>query len=181
MPLGTDEIETQVIKALKDCPWNPPDPTADLLDRIRKVGLNFGYVVCPGAATSQDRQLEWLYDLVWQEKSGTRIVSVPLVLESEWSTRDSEIYYDFDKLLAANAPHKVMVFEKDSRREVEMMMERLRTRIQKFRANERGRFLLAGQVCRDEPHEFLIWLTIDGSEWSEKTEVTLAGNHLPQH
>ena len=55
---------------------------------------------------------EWLCDLIWYRiNTNNRLESVPVVLESEWSMDDYEIRYDFEKLLLANSPVKVMIFQ----------------------------------------------------------------------
>jgi hypothetical protein len=56
---------------------------------------------------------EWLYDLVWYEEltegNKKRLVDVPLVVECEWNPYLEPIRYDFEKLLIANASHKLMI------------------------------------------------------------------------
>lgn len=56
---------------------------------------------------------EWLYDMVWYkeiEKGGIQYISeVVLVIESEWNPDFRSIKYDFEKLLVANASHKLFL------------------------------------------------------------------------
>jgi len=62
---------------------------------------------------------EWLYDMIWYKeiKDETddkdiwpnRMSDVVLVAESEWSSSISEIRYDFQKLIQANARIKLLV------------------------------------------------------------------------
>src|SRR5690606_23789575 len=67
----------------------------------------FGAAGCPGRCNS-----EWLYDLVWYRNNEAGLLhQIGLIMESEWSRAMEEIRYDFEKLLVAKAPIKVMVFQ----------------------------------------------------------------------
>ncbi len=65
---------------------------------------------------------EWLYDLVWYENNVSPIglKSLHLVVESEWKNPRGNVDYlqdiqdDFEKLIVARSPHKLMIFESDS-------------------------------------------------------------------
>lgn len=90
-----------------------------------------------------DCQREWLYDVVWYSvyEEDDRLRRVELVLESEWATRRGAIKEDFEKLLVARCPWKVMVFAKS--RETEF--EYLREGIQRFeRQDSTETYVLAG-------------------------------------
>ena len=66
-------------------------------------------------SSCKDAYGEWLFDLVWYtEDNQRRLRQLSLVLESEWSHYDFEIKYDFEKLLIAKCPTKVMLTESDA-------------------------------------------------------------------
>lgn len=84
--------------------------TRKIKEDIGEIGKGHGFRVCPSAVEGDERQ--WLYDLIWyRNNSNIRLEAVPLVLESEWSMDNYEIRFDFEKLLLANSPIKVMVFQ----------------------------------------------------------------------
>ena len=83
--------------------------TAFLKSKIREIGKKHGYLVSP---CPDDGNKEWLYDLIWfRNDSANQLSEVALVLESEWSSDSWHIQEDFEKLLVAKAPIKVMVFQ----------------------------------------------------------------------
>ena len=84
--------------------------TSFLKSELRKVGKKHGYLVSP---CPDDDNKEWLYDLIWfrNDPINHQLCEVALVLESEWSRDAWHIQEDFEKLLVAKAPIKVMVFQ----------------------------------------------------------------------
>jgi hypothetical protein len=76
---------------------------------------------CPNVNARRCKSREWLYDLHWYtEKPGYQPTSLPLVVECEWSLKRKgdknndpcgAIKYDFQKLLAANADLRLMIFK----------------------------------------------------------------------
>ena len=73
------------------------------------IGLQKGYRVCT-SGFREEADEEWLYDLVWfQNDNDDRLERLGLVMESEWTTSVRSLRFDFEKLLQANAPLKVMV------------------------------------------------------------------------
>ena len=95
--------------------------THRLLIEMGRVAEDFGFSVCPTFEKSRNsgryrtRDPEWLYDLIWFEnnKAGDvcSLKDVKLVLECEWSHYTSDVQYDFEKLLVAKAPLKVLIAE----------------------------------------------------------------------
>lgn len=77
-----------------------------------KLGKDRGYTVC-AAGFPDECEKEWLFDMAWvrnEKIDGLWLLhEVALVLESEWSRALFEINYDFEKLLAARSPIKVMI------------------------------------------------------------------------
>lgn len=78
---------------------------------IGNIGLSAGFLAgASGFPTANDH--EWLYDLIWFRNSRENYLEeLILALESEWEVDPDEIYYDFEKLLVARAPIKVMIFQ----------------------------------------------------------------------
>lgn len=90
--------------------------TRECLHGLVKLGDECGYATCPEVSTMKG---EWLYDMIWYKEieDGAddkdiwpkRMSDVVLVAESEWSSSISEIRYDFQKLIQANARIKLLV------------------------------------------------------------------------
>jgi hypothetical protein len=112
-----DDVETQIIqiatavseraiaKKLGDKLW-----TGDLILRLGELGKRLGYYVCaPQCRELENGQGGWLYDLVWLKNNEGCLIGLPLVLETEWSSRKGYIDDDFQKLLVARAEHRVMI------------------------------------------------------------------------
>lgn len=112
----TPRVEARVVSILKDmqgdenfAPRKAPNSvwTAHIKKEFRALGREFGCSVVPNEDESQ-----WLFDLVWfQNDDQSFLRQVVLVLESEWSQSLWDIQYDFEKLLVAKAPYKVMIFQ----------------------------------------------------------------------
>ena len=83
--------------------------TQEIKRILGELGTNKGYMI----ATSGFRdefESEWLYDLVWYyENENKMLVSVPLVMESEWQSKLDAVKFDFEKLLLANAELRLMI------------------------------------------------------------------------
>jgi len=75
------------------------------------LGKALGYRIC--ASTKEKRyDAEWLYDLVWfKENSAGYLIEVPLAMECEWKHPMRDIKFDFEKLLLAKSPIKLMICE----------------------------------------------------------------------
>jgi hypothetical protein len=95
------------------------------------LGKKNGWTVRSAHRTGEFRQ-EWLYDLSWtRNNDGGQLIEVGLVLESEWGHGLEEIRPDFEKLLLAKSPLKVMVFEGRTA-EVTVHIDALRSGIRAF-------------------------------------------------
>ncbi len=89
---------------LSDSGW-----TAKIKKGFLELGKKFDYETCPDECNRQ-----WLYDLIWfKNNEYNHLVELSLVLESEWSKNIYEIKYDFEKLLVAKAPIKVMICQEN--------------------------------------------------------------------
>ncbi|HEY0549421.1 MAG TPA: hypothetical protein VGF13_07430 [Verrucomicrobiae bacterium] len=75
-----------------------------------RLGKEKRYQVCAGGFPGECEK-EWLYDLVWyRNEPAEHLREVGLIMESEWSRVPAYVRYDFEKLLIAKSPVKVMVF-----------------------------------------------------------------------
>lgn len=85
--------------------------TTQVKEDIGSLGVTHGWAVCTSGFAGRF-DCEWLYDLMWYRNDADGcLAEVYLVLESEWQEDHPAIKYDFEKLLLAKAPLKVMVFE----------------------------------------------------------------------
>jgi len=129
-------------------------PTAEIKRGIGKIGRDNGYLAC---ATDFPRPKcqEWLYDLIWYRNTRDHhLEELIMVLESEWSRDLEEILYDFEKLLIAKAPIKVMIFQ-DHNDDLDTLWAMLAKGIRTFRSPDPGEtYLLA--AYREEIHSFVI-------------------------
>jgi hypothetical protein len=127
--------------------------TGELKSRLARAGRDLGYEVRGTMGSA-----EWLYDLSWVRVEDNLIRSVELVLESEW-TLGAEAY-DFDKLLAARANHRVMVFTALKREGKGGSIDRLIRRLQAFQQNRPGdRYLFAAWVNEEKTLHYRLYVT----------------------
>ena len=74
------------------------------------MGLKESYKSC-ASEVSNATWVEWLYDVVWLDTDGIGLIrAVPLVAEVEWGNEE-DVWDDFQKLLAARAEERVMIFD----------------------------------------------------------------------
>lgn len=75
---------------------------------------------------------EWLYDFVWYDNNEFGLNNVYLVVESEWKNPWGnedycyDIQYDFEKLILARSPYKLMIFEGDNLEENSQYLDTLK-------------------------------------------------------
>lgn len=98
--------------------------THAILEELAKFGNVDEPSVCPAMKPS-GYSPEWLFDFVWYRYDCGSLKRLELILESEWAQNYNAIQYDFEKLLIAKCPHKVMVFQ-GSTRQIEKWIESLR-------------------------------------------------------
>ena len=79
---------------------------------------------------------EWLFDLVWyreQEIDGEmHLASLELVMESEWLKDWANLRDDFQKLLIAKAPQKLMIFEVANDKARQDRLSKMQTALKTF-------------------------------------------------
>ncbi|MFZ0887515.1 MAG: hypothetical protein WA005_03615 [Candidatus Binataceae bacterium] len=146
--MESDEVEAEIQIALQGLcrdpgahGWRNREWTRRVKEAVGRVLSGRGHILSSSSRVGS----AWLWDGVALERDASgNLVMVRLALESEWMGK-AEIKYDFEKLLAARAEHRVMVFSAESRRGVETQVKRLRAMIAAFRQGQSGdRYLLAG-------------------------------------
>lgn len=136
--LATCERQAHMNKLVNDGNW-----TRLIKDSLAKEGLLRGYEICT-SGFKDEYNSEWLFDMVWyKEDEQKRLIDVPLVVESEWSTNHKQIKFDFEKLLVANAEHKLMICQSYDHNK-EDLEKYFYEAIQCYKLNRKGeRYLIA--------------------------------------
>ena len=81
---------------------------------------------------------EWLYDVTWLKYNDDDLTDAVLVAECEWG-EDSEIVYDFQKLLLARATLRLMIFDSGQDPQgSQVIAERLARQAGKFKRGKAG-------------------------------------------
>jgi hypothetical protein len=111
--------------------------TYEIKRKLMEAGESHEYKTC-ASGFKDECDPEWLYDVVWYKEEGTgddsRLIDVPMILESEWQSHLKSIKYDFEKLLQANARLKVMICQAYEKHK-ESRLEYFRDAIAKFQRN----------------------------------------------
>ena len=158
------ELITDIIATIKKVPddlvpgaGGDREWTSFLKRKLREVGKKHEYLVSP---CPDDDNKEWLYDLIWfRNDSNFQLREVALVLESEWSKDPWHIQEDFEKLLVAKAPIKVMVFQKHGNN-IDVLWKLLEDGIRIFEKQPMDEtYILA--AFKEEDHEFEIRIVQD--------------------
>ena len=118
------------------------DWTLSVKRRLGELGKEHKWSVCTSSLL--DFEPEWLFDQTWFWSPENRLRELGLVMESEWGSKD-EVIYDFEKLLVARAPYKVMIFEADGG-ECEEIFNSLRAGIDSYR-----------HLCKQEHYVLACW------------------------
>ena len=159
-------IQDQVIERIKTLPQQlergrrDGEWTIALKRRLGDLGKENGWQVST-AGFQGEFDGEWLFDLAWFRNTQVyphHILELGLVLESEWLRDHYEIKYDFEKLLVAKAPLKVMIFQDNGNEDDKTLPElwaMLEAGIRSFQTGSEGeKYILA--AFREFPHEFEI-------------------------
>ncbi|MDI7259815.1 MAG: hypothetical protein QME90_07840 [Thermodesulfobacteriota bacterium] len=99
------------------------------------LGERLGYMVY-AAQCKFGRNGEWMFDLTWAHEKGDISLSLPLVMESEWDSKD--ILWDFSKLVMARADLRVMVFWEKTKQRAATTLRGMLNQIRKFRGTMVG-------------------------------------------
>jgi hypothetical protein len=119
-----------------------PERTQQVLRAVAELGQAQGWGVCGSGLDKRfpgHFESGWLYDLVWyrnKSEGELHLSHVELALECEWKNLE-HIRVDFEKLLLAKAPIKIMVFKADSNA-IEGTFEFLNTAIESFDQTSTG-------------------------------------------
>ncbi|SDO28374.1 hypothetical protein [Vreelandella arcis] len=133
--------------------WRSPEKNHLIKVALAEEGQRLGFQVLPNPVTKRG---EWLYDAVWRRVDANRnVIGIPLAVEIEVSdSRLGGIRYDFNKLLQAQADHKLMVFQVKTPTDVEEVFSRLMTSIDAFPHSHPCRYLLAGWCTTQHAFHF---------------------------
>jgi hypothetical protein len=126
--------------------------TTEIKCGIGQIGTDADFRACASRyPASTDR--EWLFDLIWFRNSPEgSLEELELALESEWCRDPGEIFYDFEKLLVARAPIKVMIFQ-DNGDNLGSLWEKFDQSLRTYQQHgEHEIYLLA--AFREEKHAF---------------------------
>ena len=110
---------------------------------IGRIGRENGFTVSASGFKGKCDP-EWLYDLVWyRNNTNERLEALPLILECEWIESKDSIRWDFERLLIANAPLKVMVFQCRGERKMEDLFKMLKDSVNEFKHGGFATYILA--------------------------------------
>lgn len=126
----------------KNRPW-----TKVVKRKLCQLGQSLGFRVCASGIQRSKCEEEWLYDLVWYRyhPRSKFVQEIGLVAECEWSWTFQDIKDDFEKLMVARSPCRLMVFQAGSRKSLDNYCDRLMRVVRKFRGTETGdRYLFVG-------------------------------------
>lgn len=147
-----DFIELEIKSSLEEVPgraqseqWIGEAPwTKGVKQAIVNVGRKFSYLTSACGCDSDDGQ-EWLYDIVWYQLDNAKhMTDVSLVAECEWGGEES-IKYDFAKLLISKSQYRLMIFQSDSDKNINGIINKMKIWIAKFCRTSKGdRYLFAG-------------------------------------
>jgi RNAse (barnase) inhibitor barstar len=142
-------LPTQLPRGHSDTEW-----TSQIKCGIGQIGLEAGLLAtASGYPTPKDR--EWLYDLIWFQNSPQKhLERLVMALESEWSRDPDEILYDFEKLLVARAPLKVMIFQ-DNGRNLDALWQMFEKSLQTY-AHHDPTELYVWAAFQETRHEFTV-------------------------
>lgn len=134
----SDLVEQKIIKTFNELTSainTRTDWTAEAKKAMAKLGREMG---CKISAHGIDADWgEWLYDLVWyrdfKNENGIEILlSVDLVMESEWNPQYDEILLDFTKLLQAQSRYRVMLCNQRDKNEAEKLIDLLQKSVEVY-------------------------------------------------
>ena len=115
-----DLIEAEIVEVLREAEeraskeeWSDSTWTREIKSSIARIGNRCNYAVY-ASSIPEAKGGEWLFDMTWIEQNRKGgLLSIPLVLESEWG-RSADAIDDFQKLLIARADRRVMALLHDS-------------------------------------------------------------------
>ena len=120
--------------------WYKSRWTKNLNERFIDCFRRKGYRVYCKTKGADDK--EWLYDITICKQTDENICETYLVVESEWSKYEEDIWYDFQKLLLCNSKFKLMVFSCKNLTEQNKLFADMNTQIKSYQTCN-GIFILA--------------------------------------
>lgn len=160
----SDEIEGEIIQILEAISskdwglWGKEERTQQIKERIGSIGENQkdkGWSVWAGECKYR-KHGEWLFDMTWLHYSGDILLSVPLVLESEWKRTIGDIMDDFQKMLLARADRRVMIFGAQTEKEGMNIVFKLKEQVERFERTEPSDQYIFAFWC-DEAAKFICY------------------------
>jgi hypothetical protein len=90
-----------------------------------KLSSSCNLSLLPGKTHNKHDNHEWLCDIMLYKATEKGIEEVVLCVESEWSTDEDELFWDFSKLLVIRSKFHLMIFDayKDKYEEVLQKLE----------------------------------------------------------
>ncbi|MDE2807158.1 MAG: hypothetical protein OXN90_01950, partial [Gemmatimonadota bacterium] len=149
--MSSDDIVNIIVAEFRKVEREAPRLTQEqwtekvLITLCRLGKKEFGYKARATGVPAEYRDgKEFLYDASWHETDNCcRIISLPMVAESEWDN-PKEVDYDFQKLLLARAKVRVMVYWKLKRENQDETCNRLCKHVETFKGTEGDTYLLIG-------------------------------------
>ena len=177
--MKVDDLQSAVVEALEgidgacipervDTPW-----TEAVLGALSEAGDELEFYACATGQPPGARHGGWLWDCTWldyeDDDPHKPLRWAPMVAECEFKASRSEseylkaILYDFEKLLVANAPLRVMIFEKTSKLESSRIAKELLCRVRHMEAvaADEVRYLLAAWEQFKRPTFRYFQITVD--------------------
>ena len=148
------EIKEAILKVPETAESGDRAWTKEIKLRLERLAEKHDCDTCPN---SKNGNKGWLYDQTWFTKSEKgRLKSVPFVMESEWRNNMEYIKYDFEKLLLANSPIKLMVFQSTASKPEEMQnrFREMESGINDYKYDNSGIYILACYVLKNGRHMF---------------------------
>ncbi len=146
-------VAVDLVEEHSDLRW-----TAEIKRRFANLGESLGFNFLPKACEPQ-----WLFDFIWFKNDAKHVnclfKELDMVLESEWAKYLDDVVFDFQKLLIAKAPLKVMIFQSWDH-DVISRFERLREEIESFEPKIPGETYLLAAFVNNEKRAFefrIVW------------------------
>ena len=147
----------KVFRQLDECVGDGMDRgewTEEILKTLSRVGeKKFN---CIARSRWKGDLSEWLWDMCWHQREDSGFLKeVPLAVEIEWGNLN-EITKDFEKLLAARALVRVMVYDARENGEYTArgIVEKLRGRVKEFNGKRGDVYLLIAAEGGKRPWKY---------------------------